>query len=125
MILKYVQNQGLKSARTTADTLDLTITKSSYSLKRLLSKYIKFKSFEKIHFTRFSLGKLENLINGIMESFGYKTGGLEFSKSALFLNMMAVILVIVTIVSLAYIFMNHKKIEKKHFFITTFYILIT
>lgn len=90
---------------------------------RVLSKFIKFKSFEKIHFTKFSFEKLEKLINGIMESFGYKTSGLVFSKSALILNCLAAILIMITIASLINIFVNRKKIEKNHKFITLFYIL--
>lgn len=90
---------------------------------RILSNFIKFKSFEKIHFTKFSFEKLEKLINGIMESFGYKTSGLVFSKSALILNCLAAILIMITIASLINIFVNRNKIEKKHKFITVFYIL--
>lgn len=90
---------------------------------RILSKFIKFKSFEKIHFTKFSFDKLEKIINGIMESFGYKTSGLVFSKSASILNCLAAILIIITIVSLISIFVNRKTINKNHKFITLFYIL--
>ena len=89
---------------------------------KILTKFIKFHDFEKIHYTKFSLSKLESFINGIIESFGYKSNGLVFSKSGLLLNLMAAILIIVVITSLIYIYKNRKKVDKKHIAITVFYI---
>ena len=90
---------------------------------KILSKFIKFKDFEKIHFTKFSFGKFENLINGVISSFGYKSDDLVFSKSALSLNIMAIVLIMIVSFSLIYIIKNYRKIASKHFFITVFYII--
>lgn len=89
---------------------------------KILTKFIKFHDFEKIHYTKFSFSKLESFINGIIESFGYKSNGLVFSKSGLLLNLMAAILIIVVITSLIYIYRNRKKVDKKHIAITVFYL---
>ena len=90
---------------------------------KVLSKYIKFQSFEKIHFIPFSFSKIETLINGMLETFGYKTHGLVFSKSTLYLNFMSVILISIVVISLINIYRKRKKLGPEHIFVAVFYIV--
>lgn len=90
---------------------------------KVLSKYIKFQSFEKIHFIPFSFSKIETLINGTLETFGYRTYGLVFSKSALYLNFMSAILISIVVISLISIYRNRKQLSREHAFVTIFYIV--
>ncbi|MBR3673276.1 MAG: hypothetical protein IKN65_03140 [Clostridia bacterium] len=90
---------------------------------KILSKFIKYQSFEKLHYLPFSFGKIETLINGVLDTFGYRANRLIFSKSALYLNMMSAILIGIVIISLIYIYKNRKKLNSGHIFVTMFYIV--
>ena len=90
----------------------------------ILQKYFSFFDYSKINFTPFAFSKLDNVINGWLNVFGYNYSTTDSLRTYIFfLNAMAALLIVLVIYSCYRTLKNRKCCIKSHLIVTIFFII--
>ena len=91
---------------------------------KILSKLYDFMQYNNIHFTEFSFEKLQLIINGWLEVFGYQINGNLFSLKSISFNLICMLLIFFIIYSVYIVIKNRNRNTYIQNFIV-FYFLIS
>lgn len=81
--------------------------------RKVLALRYHFASWESMSFTGLDFGRVAQIFNGFLNSYGYQTGGL-FSKKALLANSMCLCLILITIYAIVYALKHRDEISEEY-----------
>lgn len=90
---------------------------------KILQNHFKFFRYEAMNFSSFSFSRLEQVINGWFNVYGYNSNGEIISKSPLVNNVLSLSIIFILLFSCYFIFKNRKSYSVQHKFVTLFYII--
>lgn len=81
---------------------------------KILARKYHFQQWDGLNFTNFQLNRLEQVLNGILTSYGYKTGRI-FSVGNLASNAAALCCIVGTILAIVYALRKKEKVSKAYY----------
>ena len=82
--------------------------------RKILAPRYHFASWESMSFTGLDSGRVAQIFNGFLNSYGYQTGGL-FSKKALLANSMCLCLILITIYAVGYALKHQDRVSNEYY----------